>query len=731
MKKILQALMFYVVSISLHAGPPDPPAGKVWILNPLMSDEFGPQGANPDVFNVYTKDRSWGRTAAFDPKAIRAEQDPDNDSNYFLTMNPIWYYEDEVWHSDKLDRTFTFAGGALDTKNLQTYGYFEVCIRPSDFPMGSGVFMNSRQITATECLDKYSTELDLIENMGYTGPGAGEKDDRGGFFNYVQHVNSHTKDLKYIDNDGNCVPYEGWDAWDSRGADHYTLEDPHAFFTVGMWWENATTAHFYNNDRLFSTVTPARDFKIPMALILSMETYITAGKEENNAGNPKPEEWMWEDDFRTRDQRAVKYDWVRTWKLVDVNPDDFNEDKDNIEVYEANQNAYLGENINATLIYSACKNQFVTAQLLSPTNEVIDDTTISVNQGVRSLSLEFSTASITDGSDNYTLKYSIEDEGTVVFTNSVQISFTEKPLTKILYKESFPTSLEPASSINLDVAYEADTVCKLVVEVHKPNGDGLSWDSQIVQAGKGTMKFNINLSSPLEYGTDYYFRVYMFRNGMNWQDPQAVNLGNLFFNVEDPWEATIEILEVDSVFTDDETIGIEFSYATKTDGDLSILLLDKDDNIVASEYRKERYGNRIISRKMDVESTLSTDDQYKAIITYISEIEEFEMVSDTISNIMIHKASVDISIGENDFIKEDFSICPNPSSGIVYIKFNQSRELIKSVEVVDITGSLFLRNTIGINSSTFEIDMSTYVNGTYIIRLSTEDNVYTKKIVKK
>jgi hypothetical protein len=170
MRHALFLIVFCIISVALHADPPDPLKGKVWVLNPKMSDEFGPEGPDPNVFNVYTRDRSWDRTATFDPKAIRAEKDTTNEGNYFLTMNPLWYYEDEIFTKESIGRTFYFAGGAMDTKNLQTYGYFEVRLRPSDFPFGSGVFMNSRGNPTTICEEKYATELDIIEKHGLYRP---------------------------------------------------------------------------------------------------------------------------------------------------------------------------------------------------------------------------------------------------------------------------------------------------------------------------------------------------------------------------------------------------------------------------------------------------------------------------------------------------------------------------------------------------------------------------------
>ncbi len=309
MKNFMKFLVFTVLCVpfQLIAQPPDPPPGKVWVLNDAMSDEFDKDSPGKK-WRVYDKSNSWNRTAAFDkrvPEVVRFDEN--GVENYVLAMNPIWYEEEDRF--SRYGRTYHFAGGGMDTREMTTYGYIEVRIKPSNFPMGSGVFMNSRDYTDGPCGEKYKTELDIIENMGYNGPGASDSWLENVSFNNKMHVNTHVKPTGE-----NCkgLPYLS-----TGGGLYKDLEKPLDFNVVGAWWVDKDSVRYYLNGEYFQTIMFIREFAIPMPVILTMETYVW-GDDENNADNPKPEEYMFQENFRTREERAVYYDWVRVWQLVDI-----------------------------------------------------------------------------------------------------------------------------------------------------------------------------------------------------------------------------------------------------------------------------------------------------------------------------------------------------------------------------------------------------------------------------
>ncbi len=76
-----------------------------------------------------------------------------------------------------------------------------------------------------------------------------------------------------------------------------------------------------------------------------------------------------------------------------------------------------------------------------------------------------------------------------------------------------------------------------------------------------------------------------------------------------------------------------------------------------------------------------------------------------------------------DFI----SIYPNPSQGIFTINNKSNSDL--SLIIYDITGKqVFFKNNV--SDLSFEIDLSSLTNEIYTIKINTDSNVITKKIVK-
>lgn len=515
-------LLLCLNNVFVLAGPPDPPAGKVWILNHEMSDEFDANSPSLDKWRVFDKADSWGRTASFDKRTLEPYKDP-NSENYYLAMNPMWYYEDERFPRGN-GEDYYFAGGGMHTNVLQTYGYFEVRIKPSDFPMGSGVFMNSKGTTDGDCNTKYATELDVIENMGYTGP-FNEYGD--GSFNNYQHVNSHAK--PFSDAGGSCesLPYE------SENSDVVApaLAEPLGWNTVGMWWKDDKTAMFYNDDSYFGTITPARDFYLPMPIIIVMETY-GWGSDEKNATNPKPLEWMFEDDFRTKEQRAVMYDWVRVWKLVDIDETEFNDTRDNIKGLEEEIIAYPSNSLASTIIYSSTANRTIVATLFDPSNAKLAELSYDVEKGVKSIFAEFELNSELAIADGYKIVYEIKDGSTVLESFTSIVNVIEKPLEKQLWRDGIPTSLLPGkTSYSIDVKYETDEDCKINIEIRKPDGSWFGGGNTNVSAGNGVASINVTTSSETTKANNYFYKVYMHRQGNNWQDPLSVSISpNIYWS---------------------------------------------------------------------------------------------------------------------------------------------------------------------------------------------------------
>ena len=81
-----------------------------------------------------------------------------------------------------------------------------------------------------------------------------------------------------------------------------------------------------------------------------------------------------------------------------------------------------------------------------------------------------------------------------------------------------------------------------------------------------------------------------------------------------------------------------------------------------------------------------------------------------------------VSVGVDDLSIASINIYPNPSTGV----FNVANAENSTIEVLDIFGKTI--STINSTSNMNTIDMSTYANGTYIVKVTTNNAVIIKKI---
>lgn len=81
-----------------------------------------------------------------------------------------------------------------------------------------------------------------------------------------------------------------------------------------------------------------------------------------------------------------------------------------------------------------------------------------------------------------------------------------------------------------------------------------------------------------------------------------------------------------------------------------------------------------------------------------------------------------LSLNENNL--NNIKLYPNPSNGIVNIKSNQNDRY--SVEIYDLVGNLILNTT---KQGDSIIDLSSFVNGIYVVKISTNENSVSKRIV--
>ena len=143
-----------------------------------------------------------------------------------------------------------------------------------------------------------------------------------------------------------------------------------------------------------------------------------------------------------------------------------------------------------------------------------------------------------------------------------------------------------------------------------------------------------------------------------------------------------------------ETISIEYLNET-----------DKSVTMIA-----EQVPANDLSYNWLVPQNINVLDSYKIIIKDIN-----GSVSDTSKHFFISVAGNEISI------------FPNPCNGAFYIDFENNTE-IKKLEIIDIKGDIVLEPTL-VNNYRQRVDLSSFQDGMYFLRVSINDTIYYKKIV--
>ena len=125
----------------------------------------------------------------------------------------------------------------------------------------------------------------------------------------------------------------------------------------------------------------------------------------------------------------------------------------------------------------------------------------------------------------------------------------------------------------------------------------------------------------------------------------------------------------------------------------------------------------------DLFSTVSLTGQTPGAILYIS-VWRYSLGTGTDGTFKI--SAYDSSLGNNSFDAANFSYYPNPIKNTLNLSYNQE---ISSVEVFNILGQKIISNSIKSNNA--QIDMSNLTKGAYMVKVISNDQVKTIKVIKE
>ncbi|OWW24095.1 beta-porphyranase D [Zobellia sp. OII3] len=292
-------------------GPPKPPMGKRWVLNPDFSDEFN--GTELDTTKWLDHHPTWiGRA----PGLFMSSQVSVGDG--FLKMEGKKLEKDTIVHAYGKDITFNIAGAAVVSKKATKFGYYECRVKAAATTMSTTFwFSSSNNFKGPKDCDRYGLEWDIHESIGREG------DFNGSYFASGMHSNAH---FWYTDCNGKKYDHR---APQVKFEDaKLTSED---FNVYGGWWRDESTASYYYNNRppkhqKFYDKVKKKPFDQPMYMRLVNETYPFPWIELPNA-----------EELSDPSKNTVYYDWVRAYRLVDVNDPNSEVEKDpTLKLYHEN-----------------------------------------------------------------------------------------------------------------------------------------------------------------------------------------------------------------------------------------------------------------------------------------------------------------------------------------------------------------------------------------------------------
>src|SRR5690554_169682 len=116
---------------------------------------------------------------------------------------------------------------------------------------------------------------------------------------------------------------------------------------------------------------------------------------------------------------------------------------------------------------------------------------------------------------------------------------------------------------------------------------------------------------------------------------------------------------------------------------------------------------------------ITSDGNYEVVVTN----------ADGCSSSTSGNFQVDTSSLAKNELEESFHVYPNPTENIVTISWSGANR-VKGVQLYDAQGRI-IQNQIVYDEEGIELDLTRYQTGVYIVRLETENGVYSKKVTKR
>jgi bilirubin oxidase len=90
-----------------------------------------------------------------------------------------------------------------------------------------------------------------------------------------------------------------------------------------------------------------------------------------------------------------------------------------------------------------------------------------------------------------------------------------------------------------------------------------------------------------------------------------------------------------------------------------------------------------------------------------------------------------VGISQEELIENDISIYPNPTNGKeVKVVIKSGISIIEYYELTSVTGNRIIHEPVGANLQEINLNLSTVLPGTYVLKIKTPDKFYTEILIK-
>jgi uncharacterized membrane protein len=238
-------------------------------------------------------------------------------------------------------------------------------------------------------------------------------------------------------------------------------------------------------------------------------------------------------------------------------------------------------------------------------------------------------------------------------------------------------------------------------------------------------------------GEDQYSVNFSITDGTNAVEGASIKIGETTLSSNASGQATVDLTDGTYTYTVNANGFKEYSGNFTVQGanqNISVSLTEEGATTYTLSFTVTENSTAVENASIEINgTTLTTDSEGKASIELESNTYDYKVSAtgfdDYTNQVTIDGADKNVGValttsGIEEEIAAEFRLYPNPVQAQLYI---QTEAKVKAIQVYNLTGLLVKESNLQENS----IDLSSLVNGVYIVLIELENQSITKRIIKK